>query len=260
MLKLTLVAALALAAPSAFAAYDVPAINAYLADSLRQLQEPNTQATFAIDQLDANSERINSGSAHGSFAKTLTTGSSELVLDKISYNNPVGGPTVVAGNGHVTTKLSAILPTFTWNILVPQMESLLNIGFRQFARPYGNSVSFKVKVKNIGKDARGNYNSFLAEANFKIDLAKLPAGVDPGTVMATEGSLTVDAKLNEGMVFQFSLTANPAANGWYSKKESLKDVLDGLQARDSKSPERILAFYKYLDKKLSALGMGNIDQ
>ena len=70
--------------------------------------------------------------------------------------------------------------------------------------------------------------------NAQVDLAKLPAGKDPKSVLLTGAHLAIDINL-KGIKVEFKTVSNPNARQFENGQAGLKEWLDKLIARDKET-------------------------
>jgi hypothetical protein len=246
---LPLFAALALTATTALAV-TLAEVNPPLEDALRSLGDANTQASLKLEELTADDARATAAVLSGAYQKAGSKNSVRFLLDRAEYAYGDGSAPTTRATGTLELDLTKTFPRYQINLLVPQLDSLLSIMARQFAKRYGNAVTIKIKTAEKKKDAEGNWAEVRGSASFSIDMAKLPAGTAEDNVFFKSGSITLDVNVTSGMRYDLTLVTNPAYRGFRAGEDGLKEKLEKVAARDEATLKEVEELYRRIDKNV----------
>lgn len=236
----------------------IPELNAELDNVLRSLRDQRTEASLTVVELETNETRALRARVTGSYQKTGPANTFRLEVTDATYFYGDGSAPTTHAVGRLDIDLTKVLPRTQINLFVPQIDSLLSLMARQWAKKYGNAVSIKVKTTEKKKDEQGNYISIKGMASFSVDMAKLPAGMKPEEVFAKSGSLTLDVNVTKGMGIDLTLVTNPVYKGFQAEERGLKEILDKLLARDPELLKEIESMYRDLDKNVTPIVDGGV--
>jgi uncharacterized protein YxeA len=228
-------------------------VNAPLADALRSFADANTQASLEVNEIREDEARTLGAVIQGAYQKTGSKNSVRLELERADYSYGDGTAPTTHATGHLALDLTKTLPRFQINLFVPQLDSLLSIMARQFAKRYGNAVTIKIKTAEKKKDAEGNWAQVKGSASFAVDMAKLPAGMAADNVFFQSGSITLDVNVTTGMRFDVTLVTNPLYRGFRAGEDGLKEKLAKVAARDEATLKEVEELYRRIDKNVGPI-------
>ncbi|RZA04483.1 MAG: hypothetical protein EOP11_15010 [Proteobacteria bacterium] len=232
-------------------------LNPIFNDALRSLGDANTVSSLQLESATVNEARASDLVLSANYQKTGPQNSVRLAVEKAVYAYGDGSAPTTAITGRLDLDFTKTLPRYQINLFVPQLDSLLSLMARQFAKKYGNAVTIKIKTTEKKKDEAGNWASVRGTASFTVDMKKLPAGMAADSVFYQSGSISLNVEVTKGMAFEMSLVTNPAYRGFLEGEAGLKEKLAKVSARDAEVLKEIEELYRRIDKNLSPLVEGN---
>lgn len=249
---LFVVAMLAITAGTVFAA--LPAeVNGPLDEKLRNLGDANTKASIEVVSLEEDEARTLNAEIRGAYEKAGSKNTVRLELEKAAYAYGDGSAPTTHAVGQLHLDLTKTLPRYQINLLVPQLDSLLSIAARQYAKRYGNAVTIKIKTAEKKKDAEGNWAYVKGTASFTVDMSKLPAGTAEDNVFFKSASLTLEVNVTTGMRYELNLVTNPAYRGFRGGEDGLKERLAKIAARDAGALAEVEDLFHRIDKNVGPI-------
>lgn len=232
----------------------IPAdVNLPLEEALRSSADANTQASLTVNEIREDDARVTGAVISGAYRKTGSKNSVGLILDRAAYEYGDGARPVTRAEGKLDLDLTKTFPRYQINLFVPQLDSLLSIMARQFAKRYGNAVTIKIKTAEKKKDAEGNWAQVRGTASFVVDMTKLPAGMAADNVFFQSGELTLDVNVTTGMSYDLAVVTNPQYRGFRAGETGLKEYLAKVVARDQATLKEVEELYRRIDKNVGPI-------
>jgi len=236
-------------APVDPSAQQVSALNAAVADILRPYNNQLSRASLTFSRIATNATRATEVSVSLDYAKKGPGGDASLKVENLSYSYPDAATAKpeTRAKGSIGLNLLNLMTQEQINQMGPQAHKMVEEFIAEKTRQYGPAATVAASVTRQTVDAKGNLTALGLALDLDIDLAKLPAGTDPKTVLVTGLHATVDIALT-GLDFSVSVVSNPNASQFGRDQVGMKETLDKLLARDPKTVASLGDLFRTLDQ------------
>lgn len=224
------------------------ALNAAIAESLRPFNNRLTKASFIFSKVSTNDQRAVEVAFSIDYSKEGSKGRLSLNGD-LRYSYPDAPNSKPAFGGKIAAKfnLLQILSRNEIDKMGPRADVVIRDLLASYGSKYGDAATVQAALTNKDVDASGHLTGIGLRIALKIDLSKLPAGVDPKSVLFTEGSLQISVDM-QGIEIACDAVLNPRARQFAGDERGLKENLDQLLARDPGEMREIAGLVKMLDQ------------
>lgn len=222
-------------------------LNSEIVTILAPFQDEATVANLYFNALETNAERALQVAVTGLYRKIGPQNTVALKIDNISYDygNGLSPTTIVKGSAGVD--LSKLMSQEEINRMFDDAAELIEDVVKKNSEEYGDAASIKGIITSTSKDVHGNYTGLTALLTAKIDLSKLPEGMESEDVIATDAALSIALNVKTGLTVEGFVVSNPEFRGFKEDQEGLKEFLDKLLARDEEEMQKIQDLFMNLD-------------
>lgn len=242
MKKLVLALGLGVTLASASFAADrtIEKLNSRVTSVLAPLQDESTVAKLTFDAVETNSEHADKVALHALFSKIGSHNKLKVTIDNLSYDYKDGNSPITILKGSFGIDFTKLLPQDQINQLIPNAAQLVEDFANDYASTvYGDAMSVKSVVTSTTKDNDGNYTGLSAMISIKIDLGKLPEGMESKNINFTDAALSLELNLKTGIKVDAFVVSNPEYIGFAREQVGLKEMLDKLLARDEETMAKL---------------------
>ncbi|MEK7388728.1 MAG: hypothetical protein AAB036_03430 [Elusimicrobiota bacterium] len=237
------------AQPSAVVAQvDAPVdgLNATIAEVLKPFNNQVSKASFVFNKLSMNPERVTHVDAALGFEKQGPDGKASLKIAPLTYSHPEDGSLPkTQSNANLNFDLHLVMTQEQINMMGPEADTMVADFINSTLKQYGDAAVADARITNRKTDEKGNLTGLGMVLGIKIDLSKLPAGMDPKDVELVEAKVGLDVSLT-GVALDLSVVHNPKSKYFERNQEGLKENIDKLIAKDKKALGEIKSAVKFL--------------
>ena len=230
----------------------LPELNKAVAEILKPFNNNLTKATVMFNRVETNAQRATHVDLTVDYSKKGPDGDAALKISKLTYAYPDGGEPKTDGRIALEFNLLNVISQAQVNQLGPEADKLVAQFLADYTKRYGAAAAIDARVTRNEVDAQGNLTALGLTLGVKVDLAKLPAKVDPRDVEFTAAQLDLQITL-QGLEASFAVTSNPKSRSFERGQQGLKEELEKLLARDPQQLRQIGRFIQTIDGIAAAL-------
>ena len=224
-------------------------LNAAVAEALLPFNGALKNVKLSFSKVATNDKRATQVAFSFDYSLIRPKGSASLAIKEFSYTYPDAPSAKPEFNANISAKFNLlnVMTQEEINKLAPAADELIKTYLSDFSKKYGDAAKVEARITHKDTDPKGNVTGLGLGLGLKIDLSKLPGGVDPKDVLITDGQLEVSIGLN-GVELSAHAVSNPSAKQFERDQVGLKEMLDKLLARDARALREIVDFVKQIDE------------
>lgn len=232
------------------------ALNKVIADLLKPFQDAKTSARFTFTHVATNAKRALGLAFDTTYHKIGPKDRFKLAL-KVDYGFPDRRSSEPRLDGKLSIGLNLLnfIPQKEFNKIGPATDEMLKDILESYRQQYGDAAQVDIKSPVLKKDKNGDLMAVSLAFSARIDLTKLPEGLDPKDVPITGTRVKLHVA-RKGIEASCRIVANPGARAFEQDQRGLKEVLDKLLAQDPEQTAEIASFIGMLDKFAKAITEG----
>lgn len=230
----------------AFAALDLAVLNSRIREVIARMSLQDVAAQIEVADFGMRGNVTEKWASTARVTKTGPINTLDLNVRSLKYDFPQGGNPSVYLDAQVAFDFVKAVGQTNVNELAELIPDIILDLLSDYTQPYGDSLDLAIGVDEIRKDAQGDVEFVKISGRGQIDLERLPAGLERKKQPVVSVELQANAT-RTGFSLAVNAVLNPGYEGFETNQIGLKQILEGLIARDPQLVLRVESIIKEID-------------